>query len=64
MLEDHELNHFYEGKDTCEDTVYLEKMDSLLDVCNLYNVQITQSEALIPMEFQIVKRDELERRHS
>tara|TARA_Y100000588_G_scaffold318779_1_gene348475 strand:+ start:3565 stop:5334 length:1770 start_codon:yes stop_codon:yes gene_type:complete len=55
-----ELNHFYEGKDNCEDTVYLEKMDSLLDVCNLYNVQITQSEALIPMEFQIVKRDEFE----
>ena len=55
-----ELNHFYEDRNTCEDSVYLEKMDSLLDVCNLYNVQISQPEALMPMEFQIVKRDEFE----
>lgn len=57
------LSHFYEGRNTCEDTIYLEKMDSISDtfnVCDLYNIQVTQSEALIPMEFQIVKRDEFE----
>lgn len=58
-----ELNHFYEGKNTCEDTIYLEKMDSLnlpFQVCDLYNIKITQPEALLPMEFQVVKRDEFE----
>ena len=36
------------------------KFSSIKSICDLYNIQVTQSEALIPMEFQIVKRDEFE----
>lgn len=53
-----ELSGFYEDKNSCEGTVYLEKMSNLgVDVCNVYNVQVNEIEQFKDVKYQVIKRN-------
>jgi hypothetical protein len=52
-----EQKHFYQDKNSCKDTVYLEKMDNLVNVCELYNIEISHPESFISVDYEIIRRD-------
>ena len=55
-------NHYYAERNTCEDTIYLSRMNQLVPVCDLYNIEITHPESFVAVDYQIVKRDSFENR--
>lgn len=54
--------HYYAERNSCEDTIYLSRMNQLTPVCDLYNIEVSHPESFVAVDYQIVKRDIFENR--
>lgn len=53
-------SHLYDNKNSCEDTKYIEQMKKLYNVCETYNIELTEKSRFKEMTYQIVSKNSSE----
>ncbi len=49
--------HLYNNKNSCEDTKYIEQMKKLYNVCDVYNIELTEKSRFKEMTYQVVSKN-------
>ncbi len=56
--------HLYNNKNSCEDTKYIEQMKKLYNVCETYNIELTEKSRFKEMTYQVVSKSSDEKEWS